>query len=168
MCLCSFFSRFSSFLLLSLDTHMMAHDLGRLFFVVLRLTVDLYMVWRYLHPHPPQLGLTPAPLLDWWVGGWVDGCFEFNLFFSLQCRFPHPFPTVGQTGWAPLIFNEKNRKYVVLNWKHPHSLQPTTSAAIHQIIPWLGCLLFLNNVFAPSQRLPNSPLAWPTYSATLL
>lgn len=110
-----------------------------------------------------QLGLTPAPLLV----GWADGlCFKFDPLFSLQCRY---ISLLLSNCWTNRMGSSdlKREKQKVCNphWKHSYSLQPTTSAAIHQIIPWLGCLLFLNNVFAPSQRLPNSPLAWPTYSA---
>lgn len=93
---------------------MAAHELGRLFFnLVTCPSCGATLILK-------QLGLTPVPLLKWWIGGYVDGCFN-SIFFPLRCRFPYPFLTFGQTGWAPLIFNEKNRKYVV----------PTENALAH-------------------------------------
>lgn len=95
----------------------------------------------------PVHGVTPpssSNSLDWlqhlcWTGGWV-GCFKFNPIFSLQCRFPHSFPTVGQTGWAPLIFNEKNRKYAVLTENTlTHSSPPPALPFTKSFPDWAVC-----------------------------
>lgn len=70
----------------------------------------------------------------------MGGCFKFNLLLPLQCRFPQPFPTVGQTGWAPLIFNEKNRKYVVLTENTlTHSSPPPALPFTKSFPDWAVC-----------------------------
>lgn len=108
-------------------------------YMVLRLTGDLSRVWPHLHPKTAWIDSSTSA---GWVGGWVDGiCVKFNPFSLYNAdTFPLRFPTVGQTGWAPPILNEKNRKCVILTENTlTHSSPPPALPFTKSSPDWAVC-----------------------------